>query len=56
MQIIRKSEGMNTKDLSKKLQKPYKTVEKWLKKLKDNNQIVFRGSKKTGGYYITKKI
>ncbi|MDR2149056.1 MAG: putative DNA binding domain-containing protein [Tannerella sp.] len=37
--------------LGDKLQIPVKTIERWLKKLKDENQIEFQGSKKTGGYW-----
>jgi len=29
-----------------------RTLERWIKKLKDENRIEFRGSKKTGGYYV----
>jgi ATP-dependent DNA helicase RecG len=28
-----------------------RTIERWIKKLKDEDKIEFRGSKKTGGYY-----
>jgi len=28
-----------------------RTLERWIKKLKDEDKIEFRGSKKTGGYY-----
>jgi ATP-dependent DNA helicase RecG len=30
---------------------PLRTVERWLKQLKENGQIEFRGAAKTGGYY-----
>jgi ATP-dependent DNA helicase RecG len=46
------NEGKNAKELALILDKPYKTIEKWLKKLKENAQIEFRGSRKTGGYFI----
>jgi len=29
-----------------------RTLERWIKKLKDEGKIEFRGSKKTGGYYV----
>lgn len=29
-----------------------RTIERWLKQLKDEDKIVFRGSSKTGGYVI----
>ena len=30
-----------------------RTVERYIKELKENNKIEFRGSSKTGGYYVT---
>ncbi|NCO15045.1 MAG: hypothetical protein COZ36_01980 [Piscirickettsiaceae bacterium CG_4_10_14_3_um_filter_44_349] len=30
---------------------PVKTLERWLKQLKDQNKIEFKGAPKTGGYY-----
>ena len=29
-----------------------RTLERWLKKLKDQNKIEFRGAPKTGGYFV----
>ena len=29
-----------------------RTVERWIKQLKDEGKIECRGSKKTGGYYV----
>ena len=55
-QVIKNTSGKNTKDLAIIIQKPYKTVEKWLKKLKDNNKIEFIGAAKTGGYHLKKKM
>jgi len=51
LQIIKKYQGKNTRELSEIINKPYKTTEKWLKKLKDSNKIIFKGSPKTGGYF-----
>jgi hypothetical protein len=31
---------------------PQRTVERWLKKLKQQGEIVFAGSRKTGGYFL----
>ncbi len=31
---------------------PKKTVERWISKLKKMNLIEYRGSKKTGGYFV----
>jgi len=31
---------------------PRRTMERWLKQLKDEHQIEFRGASKTGGYFF----
>jgi len=33
------------------LNKPQKTVERWIKILKDKKRIIFKGNSKIGGYY-----
>jgi predicted HTH transcriptional regulator len=38
--------------ISETLDIPSKTIERWIKKLKDNDKIKFVGSSRTGGYYI----
>ncbi len=40
-----------TKLIEKKLNIPAKTLERWIKQLKTENKIEYKGSKKTGGYY-----
>ena len=52
LDIIVNRPGMNTKQISKILNTPAKTVEKWIKNLKDQNLIEFKGAPKIGGYYI----
>ena len=37
--------------ISKSLNISQKRLERWIRKLKYENKIEFRGSKKTGGYY-----
>ena len=32
--------------------KPARTIERWLKQLKDRQHIEFRGAPKTGGYFL----
>ena len=51
-QTIKENNGLNSFTLSKIIEKPQRTVEKWLAILKTNNRIEFRGSKKMGGYFI----
>jgi ATP-dependent DNA helicase RecG len=35
---------------------PSKTIERWVKKLRDDGKVEFKGGKKTGGYYLISKI
>ncbi len=49
--FVKKNPGHNTNYISEALSTPFKTVEKWITKLKQNGLIEFKGSKKTGGYY-----
>lgn len=39
-------------ELSKMIKIPQKTVERWLSVLKTENKIEYRGSNKTGGYFV----
>jgi ATP-dependent DNA helicase RecG len=34
------------------LKTPAKTIERWIKQLRDEGEIEYRGSKKTGGYFV----
>ena len=43
--------GANTSDYTTAFGVSKRTVERWLKQLKDENQIEFRGAPKTGGYF-----
>ncbi len=49
---ITKHPGKKTSEIAEATRTPFKTLEKWLKKLKDAQIIEFKGSKKTGGYFI----
>ena len=51
-ELIKTNPGQNTKSISVEISKPEKTVEKWIKKLRELNLIEFRGSKKSGGYHM----
>ena len=48
---ITQNPGMRSNQLAERNNKPQKTIERWLKTLKNDNKILFKGSKKTGGYY-----
>ena len=51
-EYIKMHPGHNTKTISAAVSRPVKTVEKWIKNIRQKNLIEFKGSKKTGGYYI----
>ena len=53
--IIAESPGLNTAALVARSDKPQRTIERWLKQLKDQGHIEFRGAPKTGGYHPTTK-
>lgn len=44
--------GIRTPELSGILNVPPKTLERWLRQLRKDGTIVFRGAPKTGGYYV----
>jgi len=49
---IKKNPGIRIPEMAKILLSPKKTVERWISKLKKMNLIEYRGSKKTGGYFV----
>ena len=49
---IETSPGKRTNEIAQSLSIPAKTIEKHLAKLVKSGKIQFRGSKKTGGYYV----
>ena len=51
LQLIQSQPGLKTTELVSQTGKPQRTIERWLKQLKDNQLIEFRGAPKTGGYY-----
>jgi len=54
LEYIGNKPGGRVPHFEKALHVPAKTIERWLKKLRDENRIEFRGSPKTGGYYAKK--
>lgn len=53
--VIKSKPGLRTPELARQLETPPKTIERWLKELKKNHQIIFRGADKTGGYFVIEK-
>jgi len=49
--LVLKQPGLNVVDLVQLCGKPQRTVERWLKQLKSEQKVEFRGAPKTGGYY-----
>jgi ATP-dependent DNA helicase RecG len=52
LKIIKEKPGLRANSLSKIIKKPLGTIERWLKKLKSDNKIEYRGGSKTGGYFV----
>ena len=50
--LIQATPRLRTPQISKALDVPPKTVERWLRVLKQGNRIEFRGSRRFGGYWI----
>lgn len=53
-QLIANDEGKKAGELNKLINKSLSTIERYLKILKDNGFIEFKGASKTGGYFIPK--
>ncbi len=49
---IRSNPGQRVPHFEKALKIPKKTLERWLKKLKKDDKVEFKGSPKSGGYWI----
>ncbi|WP_281324276.1 ATP-binding protein [Flavobacterium sp. IMCC34518] len=50
--FIAKNPGVNILSLINHFSVPKRTVERWVKQLKDDRKIEFRGAPKTGGYWV----
>ena len=51
LNFIKENEGLSAVDISDKIDIPLRTIQRWMKQLKDEGKIVYQGSKKTGGYF-----
>jgi ATP-dependent DNA helicase RecG len=52
LDCVREQPGVRIPEISQRLQVPAKTIERWIKKLRDENRVVFKGAPKTGGYFL----
>lgn len=50
--LISENPGINTKTLTEKMNISKRTIERWLKQLREEEKIEFRGAPKTGGYFV----
>jgi len=48
---IKKNPNRRISQISKDLEIPSKTLERWVKQLREENRIEYKGSKRTGGYW-----
>ncbi len=53
--LILKNGGIKAKAIASGIGRPKKTVDHYLRKLREMGNIHYIGSKKTGGYYATKQ-
>ena len=53
--VVYKGEGVRTNDIEKRIEVPVKSVERYVKQLKEAGLIEYRGAARTGGYYLTRK-
>jgi ATP-dependent DNA helicase RecG len=53
LEFIHKNPGQRVVELAAALNIPPKTIERWIKKLREQGRIVFTGSRKTGGYFVS---
>ena len=51
-EYIRENPGLRVPSISRVIHIAPKTLERWLKKLKSEGKINYKGSTKTGGYYV----
>ena len=51
--VIKDNPGTRLPELSQKIHIPVKTLERWVKQLREDGKIIFKGAPKTGGYQVT---
>lgn len=53
--MLYKESGVRTVDIEKLIDIPAKSLERYIRQLKDAGIIEFKGTNRTGGYYLTEK-
>lgn len=56
LNLIKERQGIDRKEISIEIKKTLVTVSRYIASLKARNLIEYRGSRKTGGYYLITKI
>ena len=51
LDYIKANPGKQSKEIKSALNLPQRTLERWLKELRERKKIKFQGAPKTGGYY-----
>lgn len=54
LKVIEENPGIKSMSLKEQTNVSQRTIERWLKQLRDENRIEFIGAPKTGGYFIKK--
>lgn len=50
LEFIKTNPNLRANEISENMQIPLRTIQRWIKQLKDEDKIEFKGSPKTGGY------
>ena len=54
--VLYKESGVRTADIEKLIDIPAKSLERYIKQLREAGIIEYKGAKRTGGYYLTNKV
>lgn len=55
LQFIKENPGLKTNEIKNRLNLSQRTTERWIKQLREDQKIEFKGAPKTGGYFIKNK-
>lgn len=56
LNYIRMKPGVKRTEIAAAFDIPQRTLERWLKRLKDEKKVIFKGAPKIGGYFATEAI
>jgi ATP-dependent DNA helicase RecG len=54
LEYIRKNPAKRVVEIAAAVNVPSKTIERWIKKLREQGEIVFSGPRKSGGYFVSR--